>query len=68
MSRLLNDLKKAGTRVILVHDGPEMGHYIPEAGAKAVIEGAATDFAPPWDYVSKRQALSRATLAHLAQS
>jgi peptidoglycan/LPS O-acetylase OafA/YrhL len=68
LSRLLNDLKKAGTRVILVHDVPEMGHYIPEAAAKAAMEGTSTDLAPPWDYVSKRQALSREVLTQLAQT
>ncbi|MDE1993217.1 MAG: acyltransferase [Rhizobiaceae bacterium] len=67
-SRLLDDLKKAGTRIVLVHDVPEMGHYIPEAAAKAAMEGASTDLAPPWDYISKRQALSREILAQFAQS
>jgi hypothetical protein len=45
-----------------------MGHYIPEAAAKAAMEGTSTDLAPPWDYVSKRQALSREVLTQLAQT
>lgn len=66
LDRLMADLTQRGTRVALVMDVPEMGHYMPEAVAKAMMSGASTDVAPPWDYVEKRQALSRSILTRLA--
>jgi len=63
---LMADLTRQGTKVVLVMDVPEMGHYMPEAISKAMMAGASTDVAPPWDYVEKRQALSRAILTRLA--
>ncbi|MEZ2128899.1 MULTISPECIES: acyltransferase family protein [unclassified Sinorhizobium] len=67
LDRLMADLKRQGTKVVLVMDVPEMGHYVPEAMAKAMIKGASTDVAPPWDYIAERQALSRAILARFAK-
>jgi peptidoglycan/LPS O-acetylase OafA/YrhL len=66
--RLLAELKQAGIKAVLVMDVPEMGHYMPEEVAKAIIKGTSTDLAPPWDYISKRQALSRAVLARMAKT
>ncbi|WP_246703351.1 SGNH hydrolase domain-containing protein [Rhizobium sp. P28RR-XV] len=39
---------------------------MPEAVAKAMIQGTSPDVAPPLDYVEKRQALSHAILSRLA--
>lgn len=66
MDRLMADLARWGTKVVLVMDVPEMGHYVPEAAARAVMTGGSTDIAPPWDYVAKRQALSRSMLTDFA--
>jgi peptidoglycan/LPS O-acetylase OafA/YrhL len=66
LDRLMSELTRQGTKVVLVMDVPEMGHYMPEAVAKAMMTGASTDVAPPFDYVARRQALSRTILAHLA--
>ncbi|MEZ2131256.1 MULTISPECIES: acyltransferase family protein [unclassified Sinorhizobium] len=66
LDRLMTELKEEGTRVVLVMDVPEMGHYMPTAVAKAMMIHASTDVAPPWDYVEKRQALSRSILTRLA--
>lgn len=66
LDRLMTELKQQGTRVVLVMDVPEMGRYMPEAVAKAMMRGASTDVAPPWDYIEKRQALSRSILTRLA--
>jgi peptidoglycan/LPS O-acetylase OafA/YrhL len=66
LDRLMKELTQQGTKIVLVMDVPEMGHYMPEAVAKAMIAGRSTDVAAPWDYVEKRQALSRAILARLA--
>ncbi|WP_431323514.1 acyltransferase family protein [Rhizobium sp. YTU87027] len=63
---LMAELTKLGTRVVLVSDVPEMGHYMPEAVAKAMIRGTSTELAPPLDYIEKRQALSHAILTRLA--
>jgi len=63
---LLADLTKEGTKVVLVSDVPEMGHYMPEAIAKAMMRGTSTEVAPPFDYIEKRQALSHAILSRLA--
>jgi nicotinamidase-related amidase len=67
LDRLMHDLRRQGTKVVLVMDVPEMGYYMPEALAKAMIAGRSLDLAPPWDYVSKRQALSRALLSKAAK-
>jgi hypothetical protein len=64
--RLLSELKQAGIKVVLVMDVPEMGRYMPEEVAKATMRGTSTDLAPPWDYISKRQALSRSLLTRMA--
>jgi peptidoglycan/LPS O-acetylase OafA/YrhL len=66
MDRTLADLKQQGTQTVLVMDVPEMGRFVPEALAKAVITGTTTDIAPPWSYISARQALSRSMLATAA--
>ncbi len=66
LDSLLADLTRQGTRVVLVSDVPEMGRYMPEAVAKAMIQGTSTDVAPPLDYIEKRQALSHAILGRLA--
>jgi peptidoglycan/LPS O-acetylase OafA/YrhL len=66
LDRLMADLKRQGVKVVLVMDVPEMGRYVPEAVARAMLTGASTDVAPPWDYIAKRQALSRALLTKLA--
>lgn len=66
LDRLMAELTKQGTRVVLVSDVPEMGRYMPEAVAKAIMRGTSTDVAPPLDYIEKRQALSHAILTRLA--
>jgi len=66
MDRTLSDLTKLGAKVVLVMDVPEMGRYVPEALAKAVSRDTSTDIAPPWPYIAKRQALSRAMLKTFA--
>jgi hypothetical protein len=66
LDRLVAELTKQGTRVVLVSDVPEMGRYMPEAVAKAITRGTSTDVAPPLDYIEKRQALSHAILTRLA--
>jgi hypothetical protein len=53
-------------KVVLVMDVPEMGHFVPEALAKATLSGASTDIAPPWAYISSRQALARSMLTSYA--
>lgn len=62
LDRTMADLTRQGVKVVLVMDVPEMGHYVPEALARAIMTGGSTDVAPPWDYIMKRQALGRATL------
>ncbi|MDL2410143.1 acyltransferase family protein [Rhizobium calliandrae] len=66
LDRLMGELTQQGTKVVLVMDVPEMGHYMPEAIAKAMMTKTSTDVAPPWNYVAQRQALSRAILTRLA--
>jgi peptidoglycan/LPS O-acetylase OafA/YrhL len=66
MDRTLLELKRMGTKVVLVMDVPEMGRYVPEALAKAIAVGASTDIAPPLSYIEKRQVLSRAMLEQFA--
>jgi len=66
LDTLMADLTKLGTKVVLVSDVPEMGHYMPEAVAKAMMRGASTDVAPPLSYIAKRQALSRTILSRFA--
>ncbi|AYG69791.1 MULTISPECIES: acyltransferase family protein [unclassified Rhizobium] len=63
---LLADLTRQGTRVVLISDVPEMGRYMPEAVAKAMIQGTSTDLAPPLQYIEKRQALPHTILSRLA--
>jgi len=43
-------------------DVPEMGHFVPEALAKAKLEGTSPDIAPPLSYIAERQALARSVL------
>nr|WP_183938252.1 acyltransferase family protein [Rhizobium paranaense] len=66
LDRLMTELTQQGTKVVLVMDVPEMGRYMPEAVAKAVMTKTSTEVAPPWDYVAKRQALSRTILTGFA--
>ncbi|MFB2566916.1 SGNH hydrolase domain-containing protein [Rhizobium sp. IMFF44] len=66
LDSLLADLTKQGTKVVLVSDVPEMGRYMPEAVAKAMMRGTSTEVAPPFDYIEKRQALSHQILGRLA--
>lgn len=66
LDRLMAELTKQRTKIVLVMDVPEMGHYMPEAVARAMVRGAPTDVAPPWGYIEKRQALSHAILTRLA--
>ncbi|MFS8110609.1 acyltransferase family protein [Rhizobium jaguaris] len=66
LDRLMAELTQQGTKVVLVMDVPEMGHYMPEAIAKALMTNTSTDIAPPWNYVAERQALSRTILSRLA--
>lgn len=66
LDRTLSELKQQGVSVVLVMDVPEMGHFVPEALAKATLAGTSTDIAPPWSYIAKRQALARAMLEKYA--
>ena len=66
LDRLMAELTRQGTKIVLVMDVPEMGHYMPEAIAKAVMTHTSTEVAPPWNYVARRQVLSRAILTRLA--
>ncbi|PSJ51769.1 acyltransferase family protein, partial [Pseudaminobacter soli (ex Li et al. 2025)] len=66
LDRTLLELKRMGTKVVLVMDVPEMGRNVPEALAKAIAVGASTDIAPPRAYIDKRQALPRAMLEQFA--
>ncbi len=66
LDSLMAELQRLGTKVVLVSDVPEMGRYMPEAVAKAMMEGASTDVAPPFDYIAKRQALSHSILTRAA--
>ncbi|MDQ0561970.1 peptidoglycan/LPS O-acetylase OafA/YrhL [Rhizobium mesoamericanum] len=66
LDKLLTDLRASGTKVVLVHDVPEMGRFVPEAAAKAKMIGASQDIAPPWEYVMQRQVLSRALVTRMA--
>ena len=66
LDQTLADLKRQGTQVVLVMDVPEMGHYMPEALAKAATRGTSTDIAPSWAYTSERQAVSRDMLSEYA--
>ncbi|KAA1183595.1 acyltransferase [Rhizobium tropici] len=66
LDSLLADLTRQGTRVVLISDVPEMGRYMPEAVAKAMMQGTSTNVAPPLDYIEKRQALPHAILSRLA--
>ena len=66
LDQTLADLKRHGTQVVLVMDVPEMGHYMPEALAKAATRGTSTDIAPSWTYTSERQAASRDMLSAYA--
>ena len=68
MDETLKDLGDQGIRTVLVMDVPEMGHFMPEALAKAVATGASTDIAPPWNYIAARQALSRSIIQKLASA
>ncbi|MEQ1953167.1 acyltransferase family protein [Mesorhizobium sp. CN2-181] len=67
MGGVLSNLKARGIQVVLVMDVPEMGRYVPEALARAVMTGGSTDIAPPWPYTEKRQALPRRVLAAKAE-
>ncbi len=67
LDRTMAELTRQGTKVVLVMDVPEMGRFIPEALAKAAIEGSSTDVAPPWNYVEKRQALARTMIESYAR-
>jgi peptidoglycan/LPS O-acetylase OafA/YrhL len=67
MDDVLANLKQRGIRVVLVMDVPEMGRFVPEALARAVITGGSTDIAPSWSYTEKRQALPRKVLAEEAE-
>jgi hypothetical protein len=67
MDGILANLKQRGIRVVLVMDVPEMGRFVPEALARAVMTGSSTDIAPPWPYTEKRQALPRGVLAAKAE-
>ncbi len=58
----LAQLKQEGVKVVLVMDVPEMGHFVPEALAKAKLEGTSSDIAPPLSYIAERQALARSVL------
>jgi hypothetical protein len=62
LDRTLADLGGLGTRTVMVMDVPEIGYLVPEALAKAALGGRASDIAPSWDSVSKRQALARRVL------
>jgi len=66
LDQILADLKRQGTQVVLVMDVPEMGHYMPEALAKAATRGTSTDLAPSWAYTTERQAASRNMLGEYA--
>ncbi len=66
MDRLIAELTKQGTKVVLVSDVPEMGRYMPEAVAKAMMQGTSTEVAPPLEYIKKRQALSHVILSRVA--
>ncbi|CAN7149067.1 acyltransferase [Phyllobacterium sp. LjRoot231] len=66
LDHILADLKRQGTQVVLVMDVPEMGHYMPEALAKAATRGTSTDIAPSWAYTTERQAASRNMLGEYA--
>lgn len=66
LDSLLADLTRQGIRVVLVSDVPEMGRYMPEAIAKAMMRGTSTEIAPPVDYIEERQALSRRILNRVA--
>ena len=66
MDDILANLKQRGIRVVLVMDVPEMGRFVPEALARAVMTNSSTDIAPPWSYTEKRQALARNFLAAAA--
>jgi peptidoglycan/LPS O-acetylase OafA/YrhL len=63
LDNTLAELKQQGKQTVLVMDVPEMGRFVPEALAKALMTGTTTDIAPPWSYVAARQALSRSILA-----
>ncbi|MFI0846408.1 acyltransferase family protein [Mesorhizobium sp. IMUNJ 23232] len=67
MDGVLANLKQRGIQVVLVMDVPEMGRFVPEALARAVMTGSSTDIAPPWSYTEKRQALARKILAAEAE-
>lgn len=62
----LAQLKQEGVKVVLVMDVPEMGHFVPEALAKAKLEGTSSDIAPPRSYIAERQALARSVLEKYA--
>lgn len=66
LDKTLAELKQEGVTVVLVMDVPEMGHFVPEALAKAKLDGTSTDIAPPLFYVAERQALARAMLEKYA--
>ncbi len=62
LDNTLAQLKQEGVKVVLVMDVPEMGHFVPEALAKAKLEGTSPDIAPPLSYIAERQALARSVL------
>ena len=62
LDSVLANFKQLGVKVVLVMDVPEMGRFVPEALARAVMTGASTDIAPSWSYTEKRQALARKIL------
>lgn len=66
LDNTLAQLKQEGVKVVLVMDVPEMGHFVPEALAKAKLAGTSTDIAPPWPYIAERQALARSMLKKYA--
>ncbi|PSH59933.1 acyltransferase [Phyllobacterium endophyticum] len=66
LDQTLAELKRQGTQVVLVMDVPEMGHFMPEALAKATTRGTSTDIAPSWTYTWERQAASRDMITEYA--
>lgn len=66
LDRLMAEMARQGTRVVLVMDVPEMGFHMPEAIARAMMTGASTDVVLPWDYIASRQKLSRSILTRFA--
>jgi len=67
LDRTLADLTRSGTKVVLVMDVPEMGHYVPEALAQAAMVGRSSDIAPPLSYILRRQALGRTLIERYSE-